>query len=110
MENLNLVEFIEVESELQVLKLRVATLEEKSKSLKKEIIPLLQKEGKITVGSFLLKIGRKGFVRENFSYKEAFSLSLTKVNATIRKILEDALESTKTRVNIDPTVEILKNS
>lgn len=58
---------------------------------------------------YVIKVERFGYEKENPSYKDAFNLSLTKVNTATKKILEEALESSVKVSNISHTYSIEAN-
>jgi DNA-binding protein YbaB len=62
-----------------------------------------------TTEKFIVKVERFGYEKENPSYKDAFNLSLTKVNTATKKILEEALESSVKVSNISHTYSIETN-
>lgn len=62
----------------------------------------------LTTEKYVVKISRFGGERENASYKNAFTLALTKVNGATKKILDEALEATKTISKISSTYSINK--
>lgn len=69
-----------------------------------EILPLLEEADDkiIETKNVLVSISKKGFPRENYSWKAAFELLYSKVNASIQKIADSAREATKTVSYISP--------
>ena len=53
-----------------------------------------------------MKIIRRGYERENYSYKEGFLNGLNKVNENTKKILQQILEETKKLTKINPSFSV----
>ena len=58
--------------------------------------------------NYVINIVRAGGDKSNYSYKTAFEVSLTKVNASIRRILEEELEATKSISKVKHSFKIDK--
>ena len=53
-----------------------------------------------------MKIIRRGYKRENYSYKEGFLNGLNKVNENTKRILQQILEETKKLTKITPSFSV----
>ena len=60
----------------------------------------------ITTNNFVIKIIRRGYERENVSYKEGFLNGLNKVNENTKNILKQILEETKKLSKIKPSFSV----
>lgn len=91
-------EIKQVTEKLQILKNRSTEIEDVLRPLLEELEGtnerILETEKSIAV------IERRGYARSGYSYKQAYELALSKVNKTIKKILEDSLNSTKTLTSV----------
>ena len=73
-----------------------------------DIIPVIDKLDKetLTTNNFVMKIIRRGYERENYSYKEGFLNGLNKVNENTKRILKEILEETKKLTKINPSFSV----
>jgi hypothetical protein len=61
-----------------------------------------------TADEYIVKITRYGGERRDTSYKDAYNLALSKVNAATKKVLEEALEASKKITNMKHSFTIDK--
>lgn len=66
------------------------------------------KEKSIQTKKYLITIKRAGYEKQNYKYKEAFELAMTKVNSAIKAILETVKEETKTTSTVASSVGVQK--
>ncbi len=103
---------------------KVGELNEKINSLQNELKPLQKEFNSLTSeliegyqfdesltrienDNFCMLITKKGFVRNNYSYKKGFENSLSKVNENTRKVLQTELSKTETETFVKPKFEIV---
>lgn len=94
-------EFGELDERIRKIKGELKELQSRRNKLEKVLVPLIEKMGDaediiLKSKNYVIKIARKGYDRYNPKYKEVYELALTKVNKYIRRILEMALEGSKT--------------
>ena len=90
------------------LKKQLQPLQKRYGQVVEGIIPIIDKLDKETLitNNFIMKIIRKGYDRENYSYKEGFLNGLNKVNENTKKILQQILEETKKLTKINPSFSV----
>lgn len=93
-----------ITSQLQTLKSRYSQIEEGLRPILEELDSLQQKS--LQTNKYLVTIKRKGYERENMSYKTAFEEALTKVNAQTRNVLNEILNKTKSISKIASSVGV----
>jgi len=106
-------EFHQLQNEIAELEMQLKEKKNQFKQFDSEITPILDgmKETKDKLAyteEYVVKISRFGHDRTSASYKDAFELSLTKVNAATKRILEEALESTQKITKIGHSYKIEK--
>ena len=115
-------EKIVVDSKIQSEIDELGTLTQQIEKIKKQLKPLQKRYGKVvediipfidkldketlTTKSYVLKLIRRGFERETFSYKEGFLNGLNKVNENTKKILQQILSETKKLTKINPSFSV----
>ena len=115
-------EKIVVDSKIQSEIDELGTLTQQIEKIKKQLQPLQKRYGKVvediipfidkldketlTTKSYVLKLIRRGFERETFSYKEGFLNGLNKVNENTKKILKEILEETRKLTKIHPSFSV----
>jgi len=94
--------------QIEKLKKQLKPLQKRYGEVVEEIIPIIDKLDKetLTTNNFIMKIIRRGYDRENFSYKEGFLNGLNKVNENTKKILQQILEETKKLTKINPSFSV----
>lgn len=106
-------EFGELSDEIDRLTKELKSIQSRFSELDQEIRPVVDEMSELGQKSlqtkkYLITIKRKGTTRETFKYKDAFNLSLTKVNSQIKAILEEALQSTKTISQVKTSIGVQK--
>ena len=93
---------------IEKLKKQLQPLQKRYGKVVEDIIPFIDKLDKetLTTNNFVMKIIRRGYERENYSYKEGFLNGLNKVNENTKKILQQILEETKKLTKINPSFTI----
>lgn len=84
--------------QIAVLKNELSKAQKKAKDLESDLRPILEEMDEasdriLTTSKTAVRIVTKGYDRRSSSYKDAFDLALTKVNAATKKILNEALEA-----------------
>jgi len=94
--------------QIEKIKKQLKPLEKKYGEVVEKVIPIIDRLDKetLTTKSYVLKLIRKGFERETFSYKEGFLNGLSKVNENTKKILMGILEETKRLSKIKPSFSV----
>ena len=95
-------------SQIERLKKQLQPLQKRYGKVVEDIIPFIDKVDKetLTTNNFVMKIIRRGYERENYSYKEGFLNGLNKVNENTKKILQQILEETKKLTKINPSFSV----
>jgi hypothetical protein len=90
------------------LKKQLQPLQKRYGQVVEGIIPVIDKLDKetLTTNNFIMRIIRRGYDRENYSYKEGFLNGLNKVNENTKKILQQILEETKKLTKINPSFSV----
>ena len=93
---------------IEKLKKQLQPLQRRYGEVVEEIIPVIDKLDKetLTTNNFVMKIIRRGYERENYSYKEGFLNGLNKVNENTKRILKQILEETKKLTKINPSFSV----
>ena len=94
--------------QIEKIKKQLQPLQKRYGEVVEEIIPVIDKLDKetLTTNNFVMKIIRRGYERENYSYKEGFLNGLNKVNENTKRILKEILEETKKLTKINPSFTI----
>ena len=94
--------------QIEKIKKQLQPLQKRYGEVVEEIIPVIDKLDKetLTTNNFVMKIIRRGYERENYSYKEGFLNGLNKVNENTKKILKEILEETKKLTKINPSFSV----
>ena len=94
--------------QIEKIKKQLKPLQKRYGKVVEDIIPFIDKLDKetLTTKSYVLKLIRRGFERETFSYKEGFLNGITKVNENTKKILMGILEETKKLSKIKPSFSV----
>ena len=94
--------------QIEKIKKQLQPLQKRYGEVVEEIIPVIDKLDKetLTTNNFVMKIIRRGYERENYSYKEGFLNGLNKVNENTKKILKQILEETKKLTKINPSFSV----
>ena len=94
--------------QIEKIKKQLKPLQKRYGEVVEEIIPIIDKLDKETLqtNNFIMKIIRRGYERENFSYKEGFLNGLNKVNENTKRILQQILEETKKLTKINPSFSV----
>ena len=94
--------------QIEKIKKQLQPLQKRYGEVVEEIIPIIDKLDKetLTTNNFVMKIIRRGYERENYSYKEGFLNGLNKVNENTKKILKQILEETKKLTKINPSFSV----
>jgi len=106
-------EFGRLNDEIDTLKYKLNKLTKDYKVIEQELRPLLEElqrhgEESVMTEKYLVSIKKGGYERINYSYKKGFEKSLTKVNKSTRKLLEDLLKTTETITYISSKVGVQK--
>jgi len=94
--------------QIEKIKKQLKPLQKRYGEVVEEIIPIIDKLDKETLqtNNFIMKIIRRGYERENYSYKEGFLNGLNKVNENTKRILKQILEETKKLTKINPSFSV----
>ena len=94
--------------QIEKIKKQLKPLQKRYGEVVEEIIPVIDKLDKetLTTNNFVMKIIRRGYERENYSYKEGFLNGLNKVNENTKRILQQILEETKKLTKINPSFSV----
>ena len=94
--------------QIEKIKKQLQPLQKRYGEVVEEIIPVIDKLDKetLTTNNFVMKIIRRGYERENVSYKEGFLNGLNKVNENTKRILKEILEETKKLTKINPSFSV----
>jgi len=94
--------------QIEKIKKQLKPLQKRYGEVVEEIIPIIDKLDKETLqtNNFIMKIIRRGYDRENYSYKEGFLNGLNKVNENTKKILKEILEETRKLTKINPSFSV----
>ena len=94
--------------QIEKIKKQLKPLQKRYGKVVEDIIPFIDKLDKetLTTNNFVMKIIRRGYERENYSYKEGFLNGLNKVNENTKKILQQILEETKKLTKINPSFSV----
>ena len=94
--------------QIEKIKKQLQPLQKRYGEVVEEIIPVIDKLDKetLTTNNFVMKIIRRGYERENYSYKEGFLNGLNKVNENTKRILQQLLEETKKLTKINPSFSV----
>ena len=94
--------------QIEKIKKQLKPLEKKYGEVVEKVIPIIDRLDKetLTTNNFVMKIIRRGYERENYSYKEGFLNGLNKVNENTKKILKQILEETKKLTKINPSFSV----
>jgi predicted transcriptional regulator len=94
--------------QIEKIKKQLQPLQKRYGEVVEEIIPVIDKLDKetLTTNNFVMKIIRRGYERENYSYKEGFLNGLNKVNENTKKILKEILEETRKLTKINPSFSV----
>ena len=94
--------------QIEKIKKQLQPLQKRYGEVVEEIIPIIDKLDKetLTTNNFIMKIIRRGYERENYSYKEGFLNGLNKVNENTKRILQQILEETKKLTKINPSFSV----
>ena len=94
--------------QIEKIKKQLQPLQKRYGEVVEEIIPVIDKLDKetLTTNNFVMKIIRRGYERENYSYKEGFLNGLNKVNENTKRILKQILEETKKLTKINPSFSV----
>lgn len=106
-------QFYELQNDIKELEEELLKKKDAFKQFEMEIRPMLDcmKEMNIKLSltnDYLIQITRFGGERRDASYKNAFENALTKVNASTRKVLEAALEASRTVTQVKHSFKIDK--
>ena len=107
--------FYELQSKIEALTSELEDYKEEFKEFEELTTPLMDsmkllKDKIAKADKYIINIIRAGGEKSSYSYKTAFEVSLTKVNAQIRNILEQELEATKTLSRVKHSFKIDKLS
>ena len=93
---------------IEKLKKQLKPLQKRYGQVVEEIIPVIDEldKGTLQTNNFVMKIIRRGYERENVSYKEGFLNGLNKVNENTKRILQQILEETKKLTKINPSFSV----
>ena len=94
--------------QIEKIKKQLQPLQKRYGEVVEEIIPIIDRLDKetLTTNNFVMKIIRRGYERENYSYKEGFLNGLNKVNENTKRILQQILEETKKLTKINPSFSV----
>ena len=94
--------------QIEKIKKQLQPLQKRYGEVVEGIIPIIDKLDKETLqtNNFIMKIIRRGYERENYSYKEGFLNGLNKVNENTKKILQQILDETKKLTKINPSFSV----
>ena len=94
--------------QIEKIKKQLQPLQKRYGEVVEEIIPIIDRLDKetLTTNNFVMKIIRRGYERENYSYKEGFLNGLNKVNENTKRILKQILEETKKLTKINPSFSV----
>ena len=83
--------------QIEKIKKQLQPLQKRYGEVVEEIIPVIDKLDKetLTTNNFVMKIIRRGYERENYSYKEGFLNGLNKVNENTKRILKGDIRGNK---------------
>lgn len=97
-----------MKAELSKLTKRFDELDEKFKKMLDVLESELgeSKENFIRYKNILITIKRKGYERTNYKYKEAFDELYKKVNANMKKMIDEVLEANKTITKVSSSLSV----
>lgn len=106
-------EFGELSDQIDQVQAILKKMQTRFDEIDKELVPAMEKlkevgQNSLQTKKYLVTIKRMGYERTNKSYQKGFELALTKVNATIKKVLTDALAATETTSKISASLGVQK--
>lgn len=107
--------FAELSDKIDEIKNNLNTLKSEYDDIEVHLRPILEqlnntKDKALQVEKILVTIKRKGYERENVSYKDAFNWLYSKVNSQMKAIIDEALEKNKTLTKIASSIGVQKLS
>jgi len=107
--------FAELSDKIDEVTADLKTLKKEYDDIEIHIRPILEqlsetKDKALQVENILISIKRKGYERENVSYKDAFNWLYNKVNAQMKAIIDEALQKNKTLTKIASSIGVQKLS
>jgi len=107
--------FAELSDKIDEVTADLKTLKKEYDDIEIHIRPILEqlsetKDKALQVENILITIKRKGYERENVSYKDAFNWLYNKVNAQMKAIIDEALQKNKTLTKIASSIGVQKLS
>lgn len=106
-------EFGELSDQIDQINNQLKKLKTRFEDLDETLVPIMEQlqalgQNSVTTKKYLITIKRMGYDRVNKSYKDGFELSLKKVNAIIRNILEETLKATETTTHVAASLGVQK--
>lgn len=107
--------FAELSDKIDEIKNNLNTLKSEYDDIEVHLRPILEqlnntKDKALQVEKILVTIKRKGYERENVSYKDAFNWLYSRVNSQMKAIIDEALEKNKTLTKIASSIGVQKLS
>lgn len=107
--------FAELSDKIDEIKNNLNTLKTEYDDIEVHLRPILEqlsntKDKALQVEKILVTIKRKGYERENVSYKDAFNWLYSRVNSQMKAIIDEALEKNKTLTKIASSIGVQKLS
>jgi len=108
-------EFAALSDEIDRITAILKKLKTRYNAIDKELTPMMEQleemgQSAIETEKSLLTIKRKGYLRETPKYKMAFELALTKVNAQTKKLLDEALNASKSTTRVATTLAVTRKA
>lgn len=104
-------EFAETVNKLEKVKVELNILSKKHDELLNELLPIIEEayDKVLKTEKYFMFIKKIAYERTNFQYKKAFDWLYDRVNGTMKKLIDEAKEASKTITRIAPEVSIQKN-
>jgi len=105
--------FAELSDQIDKISNTLTQLKKEYSSISKALLPILEEleetqDRALETKNVLVTIKKKGFERTSYAYKEAFSWLNTRINPTMQKIVQEALEKTKKTATIASSIGVQK--
>jgi chromosome segregation ATPase len=106
-------EFANLSDQIDSISNELKKLKSQYSSLENILTPLLEElddtqDKALEIEGILVTIKKRGFERTSYAYKEAFEWLVERVNPTMKKIVEEALEKTKKTSKIATAIGVQK--
>jgi chromosome segregation ATPase len=108
-------EFATLSDQIDSISSELKKLENRYKELEGAIRPVLEQldetqDKALEIENILITIKKSGYDRTSYAYKEAFEWLKDRVNPTMKKIVEDAIEKTKKTSRVPSVIGVQKKN